>query len=382
MRIGFDAKRAFHTARGLGSYSRTTISYLAEHNPQDKFILFTPPLRNKKLAIWHLQFPNIEVVTPKQWWAKLFPSIWRSFYLTKEIKQHQLDLFHGLSHELPLNIESTGIKTVVTIHDLIYVKFPHFFHWIDRAIFERKFSSSIARADKVIAICNQTKQDIIEHFKADPGKIDVIYQSCNKRFFDYQENENAPILRKKLGLPDKYFFYLGALEPNKNIELLLRALAKFDSTNRPNLVIAGAPSGHLPVLQKLQKDLNLADEVLWLLSPADADLPVLFAGADAFCFPSFYEGFGIPVIEALCCGTPVITSQQGALQEAAGPGALYIDPTSLEQCVVAMKKFLDPNFNRANLLEQGLKHVQQFRADVVTTQLYGLYRDLLLGDKS
>lgn len=377
MRIGFDGKRAFHTARGLGSYSRTVISYLAEFYPDDQFIVFTPSLRRPKLSQWHLAYKNIEIVTPTQWWAKIFPSLWRTFYLSKEIEKYHLDLYHGLSHELPWRIESTGVKTVVTIHDLIYVKFPHFFNFIDRYIFEKKFSSSIRRADRVIAICQQTKNDIVEHFKTSAEKIEVVYQSCHPRFFAEGMQEQYLNWRNELSLPDYYILYLGALVPNKNIELVIRALAMIPADKRPLFVVAGQRSSHYPKLVKLVEALDIGSSVKWLIAPDDKFLPALYDGAELFCFPSFYEGFGIPVIEALCQATPVLTSKQGALEEAAGPGGHFIDPTSVEQCLHGIVKILEDQHYADSLGQQGKAHVQKFNAKAVTQKLYSLYARLV-----
>lgn len=374
MRIGFDAKRAFHTARGLGSYARTTITYLSQISPDDQFILFTPSLKKDKLSKWHLGLPNVQVVTPSQWWAKLFPSLWRSFYLSHEIEKHKIDLYHGLSHELPWRIEKTGIKTIVTIHDLIYVKFPRFFNFVDRWIFEVKFSSSIKRADKVITICHQTKDDVIDHFRCPKEKIEVVYQSCNPRFFEPTAEEVLKKVRNDLSLPARYLLFLGALVPNKNIELIMNSLTRFAVGQRPNFVIAGAPSSHLEQLKKLQSKLQLEDCVHWVLSPHDEQLPALYKMASVFCFPSFYEGFGIPVIESLCSGTPVITSNQGALKEAAGPGAQFIDPTSVDECYEAIKLLWSDDEARNNLSVHGREYVNRFSSLAVTHDLLSVYR--------
>lgn len=374
MRIGFDAKRAFHTARGLGSYARTTLTYLSRMYPQHQFILFTPPIKKGKLDQWHVGLPNIVVVEPKSLIFRAIPSLWRSFFLSGEIKKYQLDIFHGLSHELPIGIEKLGIKTVVTIHDLIYVKFPHFFNFIDRYIFEKKFSSSIKRSDRVIAICEQTKKDIVDHFGCPHGKISVVYQSCHPRFFTPLEEGAVAKARDVFQLPERYLLFLGALVPNKNIELVFQALSRFPVASRPHFVIAGKPSSHLSALRKMVSDLQIESHVHWVFSPDDSLLPALYAGADFFCFPSFYEGFGIPLIEALCMGSPVITSKQGALKEAAGEGGLFIDPSSVEECFVAIEKLWNDSMLRHALSENGKKHLLHFSAEQVTADLMKQYQ--------
>lgn len=374
MRIGYDAKRAFHNVRGLGSFSRTLLSDLGDLYPDDELLLFTPAPKIKLLE-WFSTKENLKLVTPGAL-GSLFSSLWRSFFLTTIITDYDLDIFHGLSHELPPGIEKSGVKSVVTMHDLIYVKFPHFFNGVDRRIFEKKFAHAVRNADIVVAICEQTKKDLMEHFVCPASKIRVVYQSCHPQFYqnpEYQINE----IKSKYGLPEKYFFYLGAIVENKNIKSLIDAYASGEMGEH-HLVIGGRPSDYQKDLVSQVKQLGLEEKIHFILNPKDNELPTLYHMADCFCFPSFYEGFGIPVIESLFSGTPVITSIQGALREAAGEGALYIDPFSIDSIKGAMERIIaEPELKKA-LSSMGLSHVQKFKSEVVTREMHKVYEELTL----
>ncbi len=373
MRIGYDAKRAFHNVRGLGSFSRTLLSDLGEMFPQDELYLFTPPPKTKLLE-WVSVYENLKIITPGAL-GSLFSSLWRSFFLSKVIAAYELDIFHGLSHELPPGIENTGVKSVVTMHDLIYVKFPHFFKGVDRRIFEKKFSHAVRKADLVVAICEQTKKDIIEHFGCPASKIRVVYQSCRPPF--YQDPEyHIDELTAKYNLPEKFFFYLGAMVENKNLHSLIDAYAKGEMGDH-HLVLAGRPGDYQRGLVSQANKLGVSDRVHFVLSPEDNELPTLYHMAECFCFPSFYEGFGIPVIESLFSGTPVITSIQGALQEAAGEGALFVDPNSVDSIKEAMERMIREPELKKTLAEKGLKHVQKFKREVVTREMHKVYEELI-----
>src|SRR5581483_8496685 len=173
MRIGYDAKRAFLNRTGLGNYSRWLIQSLALYHPQNHYYLYTPKLKPGN----NIDFPSVvRTILPK---SKLFTSWWRSSGIVQDLLRDKIDLYHGLSHELPAGIGKTGIKSVVTVHDLIFMRFPQYFSWINRVIYGAKLKYACQAADKIIAISDRTKQDIIELIGISPDKIEVVYQGCD-----------------------------------------------------------------------------------------------------------------------------------------------------------------------------------------------------------
>lgn len=377
MKIGYDAKRAFHNKRGLGHFSRTLLTNYAQFFPKNELLLFTTPIKDKELALWQKEVKNSEIIRPKSLIARKLSSVWRSVFLSKVLKKYNLDIYHGLSHELPPGIKKTGIKSIVTIHDLIYVKFPNFFKKIDREVYEKKFSYSVHNADVVIAICENTKKDIIEHFGCSSEKVKVVYQSCNKRFYSGPSNELIDKVVDSYKLPEKFFFYVAAIEPNKNISSIIQALELIKDSCEHELIIAGRKNKHQEMLEALVHDLGLNNRVRFISNPTDNEVHALHTLADAFVFPSFYEGFGIPVIEALFSKTPVITSKQGALMEAGGKGALYIDPNSVEDLASAMKALVTNRNLHSELVQEGLTHIQKFTDSETAKELNDIYCNLI-----
>ena len=194
MRIGFDAKRAFLNNTGLGNYSRDTIRVLSNFYPDNKYFLYTPKEKgNSRLAFLDNR-NNTFVRTPQSLLNKALKSYWRSKSIVSDLFNNKIDIYHGLSHELPLGIEKTNIKTVVTIHDLIFIRYPHLFRTIDRKIYYKKFNSACHRADKIIAVSQQTKQDIIDFFLIPEEKIEVIMILILTLLKVLMEGEMAPMV--------------------------------------------------------------------------------------------------------------------------------------------------------------------------------------------
>src|SRR5829696_3916129 len=178
MNIGFDAKRAYHNGTGLGHYSRTLIRSLAEYFPQHQYFLFNP----KPTDLFHLNGKNIHEVLPSKLLHKTLSSVWRSTWIKNDLEKNEIDIYHGLSNEIPFDIQKSGLRSVVTIHDIIFEHYPEQYSRIDVEIYKRKFRYSCEHADKIIAISEQTKKDIIEFYKTREEKITVCYQSCNPAF--------------------------------------------------------------------------------------------------------------------------------------------------------------------------------------------------------
>ena len=194
MNIGFDAKRAYHNSTGLGNYSRTLISSLADFFPEHEYYLFNP----KPSLRWKFEpHQNIHEVLPHDFFSILFPQAWRTSLIKKDLKKKSIALYHGLSHEIPINIKRTGVPAVVTIHDLIHKRYPEQFSAIDVNIYNKKSRYACKNANKVIAISNQTKRDIVEFYNLPEEQIAVCYQSCNNLFTMRVSDEHFYNLVKK-----------------------------------------------------------------------------------------------------------------------------------------------------------------------------------------
>ena len=241
MRIGYDAKRAFNNHRGLGNYSRETLRILASHFPDLQLNLFTPKIDS---SIRFDRPQNANIIQPKR---HFMTSLWRTFGITKEAERCHLDLYHGLSHELPVGIEKTCIPTVVTMHDLIFIRHPELYPFIDRTFYKTKYLRSCRVADRIIAVSQQTKNDLIELANIREEKISVVYQGCHPLFCNHLSESQKEIVKNKYHLPDTFLLNVGAIEPRKNQLLILKAL-KATSALAPyrytDLQVVGLRSTH------------------------------------------------------------------------------------------------------------------------------------------
>ena len=377
MRIGFDAKRIFHNFRGLGNYSRNLVEGLIRHFPEEEYILFTPPLKDPRGIEWKQDLPDLKLRTPRSYWGQSLPSFWRSFSLAGAIGRDKLDLYHGLSHELPLGIQKTKSKTLVTIHDLIFMRYPHFFPWIDRQIYYQKYRHAIEKADLIIAICEQTKRDLIHFFKTPQEKIKVVYQSCHPLFFSKPDPKAWGFVKQKFKLTRPYILSVGAIEERKNILLLVRAFCRLKNLIPHHLVLVGEGREYKKRLYEEIEKNRVSERVLFLKGVENRELPDLYRHGDLFVYPSLFEGWGIPNVEALFCRIPVITSRGSSLQESAGPNSLFIDPSSVEELAHQMEKVLFDKGLRENMVAQGYSYAQQFHWKNTSERVMSVYRSLV-----
>ena len=375
MNIGFDAKRAFYNFRGLGNYSRNLIQGLIESYPENRYVGFTPGLKDSRAFAWQRNVPTLEIVEPHGFISKKIPALWRSQFMLKDLLANEIDLYHGLHHELPAGIHEAGIKSIVTVHDVLFLRFPQFHSKINRIIYKRKLELSCKAADMVIAISEQTKQDLIYFIQVPEKKIRVVYQSCDSSFFETIPNEKISHAKLKYILPEKYLLYVGALTPSKNLEKLLQAYNKLQ-IEQPDLHLVLAGTGGLEkTLKQQSNDWNIADKVHFPGFIDNVDLPALFKGAAIFVYPSLFEGFGIPIIEALASGVPVITSTDSCFAEAGGPGSKYVNPQDVDALFDEIKKVLNSENMQEEMISQGKEYVEQFHPWETAKNMMSLYEE-------
>lgn len=371
MRIGFDAKRAFNNQRGLGNYSRETLRILTTLAPDNEYHLFTPSVS----AAIDFPCPSRATLHSTKRKSKLSQSLWRSFGITKEAEQLKLDVYHGLSHELPYGIEKTQVRSIVTMHDLLFLKHPEFFPAFDRMMYRKKYLHSCQIADRVITVSEQTKRDLLELTDLQEEKVEVVYQGCRPEFKKTVDEKQRQELRTKYHLPDAFLLNVGAIEPRKNQKLICDAIAA-GHIDLP-LVIAGRATAFIDELRQQIHQLNLEGQVILLSDLPSDELPTLYQCATAFVFPSLYEGFGIPVIEALESGLPVIAATGSCLEESGGPDSLYVAPSDGGQWAEAILKVLDDEDLRHHMSVKGREYAQRFSDESICKQLTRIYKNLL-----
>lgn len=371
MRIGYDAKRLFCNHRGLGNYSRDLIRILNLYYPENLYDLYTPKIK--------IDFPvnpqNTKIIQPSGIYKLLPSSIWRSVGIKSDIRRSGDDIFHGLSQELPIGIEKLPIKKVITFHDAIFIRYPELYPSTYRKIFTLKNMKSCRIADRIIAISEQSKQDAIEFFKADAAKVEVVYQGCNNIFRQKATKEGKERVKTKYNLPADYMLFVGAIEPRKNIATILQAISQ-EKIDIP-LVVIGRQTDYTKELHKQAEDLNIQARVQFLHQVETNDLPAIYQLAQLFIYPSIFEGFGIPVLEALCSETPVITSTGSCFEETGGKNSLYVNPQDAEEIGVTLRRVLSDSNLRETMKKEGLLYSQKFTDDKIAQNLMSAYQKLL-----
>ena len=373
MRIGFDAKRAFLNNTGLGNYSRDAIRVISNFHTDNKYFLYTPKEKESSRLTFLNDSTNIFVCTPQSLLDKALKSYWRSKSIVYDLLNNKIDIYHGLSHEIPLGIEKTNIKTVVTIHDLIFIRYPHLFRTIDRKIYYKKFKSACIRADKIIAISQQTKQDIIDFFYIPEEKIEVVYQGCNAIFHHPISDDTKQAVQKKYNLPNNYLLSVGSIEERKNLLTILKALKELPDQK---LVVIGNGNSYKTKCLHFISRHKLSNRVLILSGLNLDEMAAIYQNAQMLIYPSIFEGFGIPILEALFSKIPVITSKEGCFKESAGTASKYINPLSVEQMKEAILEIINSKELQEKMKTKGLEHAQNFTDDKIADNLMKVYTAL------
>ena len=374
--IGFDAKRAVANGTGLGSYSRTLINDLARYPLTLR--LYAPDEGRDDLRTQIQDRANVTLHTPHSTFhiphsTSLGKSLWRSYGIVSDLRRDGIQLYHGLSGELPIGIRKSGIPSVVTIHDLIFLRHPEYYHWIDTKIYAWKFRQTISEATHIIAISECTRRDILHYApELDPARISVIYQSCAPKFTLHAPHSSSPdispstfhIPHSTFHIPpsSKYILSVGTIEARKNILLAVKALETSQLPDDLHIVIIGRHTPYTDTVARYARDHGL-----------EARVHI----AEAFVYPSRYEGFGIPIIEAISCGLPVVACTGSCLEEAGGPDTLYVSPDDPQAMAAAIAQVLKGAPGRDQRILRSREYIRRFQGNDVAGQVYRLYLRLL-----
>ena len=374
--IGFDAKRIVRNATGLGNYGRTLVGDLAAAVPDDwQLRLYAPDAGREALRSQVMGTEQVQFVYPQHCPLKIQRSLWRIGPIVRDLKRDGVKLYHGLTGELPRGISAAGIRSVVTIHDLIFLRHPEYYNWLDVKIYDWKFRTACREASRIIAISERTKQDIMELGGIGEDRIDVIYQSCSPRFQVMVTAQQRREVCERYGLPRRFVFSVGSIEERKNILLAVRALHSLPEDI--HLVVVGRRTAYSQKVLKEAVDTGLGQRVHFLHGVSDNDLQVLYQLAEVFVYPSRYEGFGIPIIEAIHSGLPVVAATGSCLEEAGGPDCLYVSPDDVEALAASIGKMLKGAADREHRIQCSRDYVRRFENNDVASQVLGVYNRLL-----
>lgn len=386
MNIGFDAKRAAQNRTGLGNYSRFVIRILSEKFAGNQYHLYTPkphrmPYLQEIPTLKHLflHFP------PQGIWSRI-RSLWRVWGITKDIQKDGIQIFHGLSNELPLNIGTPeqrkmkaggkGCKYIVTVHDLIFIHTPQYYHWIDRQIYNFKFRRACRCADRVIAVSEYTKKEIMHYYHTPESKIDVVYQGCDPVFSQEIEEGKLQEVKARYQLPDKFVLYVGSIEERKNLMLVAKAMAELNRRAAIHVVAVGRHTAYVDQIQDFLKAQGIDHLFHFYHQVPYADLPSFYKWASTFAYPSRIEGFGIPLLEAISSGVPAIGCTGSCLEEAGGPNSIYVNPDDAKGMADAILRTCTDEPLRQHMISEGKKYALNFSDEKLSHDLMKVYESL------
>ena len=372
--IGYDAKRAVSNGTGLGNYCRTLLNDLGTIDTTDSFRLYVPDLGRDDLRS-QLDMPrNMSFVTPANKLVKPLRSLWRIKGIVNDLKRDGVDIYHGLTGELPLGLSEAGIKSVVTIHDLIFMRCPEYYNPVDVAIYKWKFRNTCKQADRIIAISECTRRDIMELGEIDDSRIDVVYQSCDTRFRQQVSPEQKQDVRARYSLPKRYVLFVGTIEERKNALLAAQALPYL--SDDIHLVLVGRQTAYAKTIFSFARQNGLANRIHMLSGVPTSDLYAIYQQAECFVYPSRYEGFGIPIIEAIQSRLPVIACTGSCLEEAGGPDNVYVDPDEPQEMAMAIKSITDNPDAARQIVTRSLDYIRRFENGNVAQEMLNVYRSL------
>jgi glycosyltransferase involved in cell wall biosynthesis len=362
--VGLDAKRIVRNGTGLGSYGRTLVNDLIRlGDNQLELRLYAPDEGRASLRSQIIE--GVSFCYPSGRPSALRKAWWRSRSIVSDLVRDGVQVYHGLSGELPMGLRQAGIRGIVTIHDLIFMRHPEYYHWLDTKIYEWKFRVALREAEQIIAISERTRQDIIElGGEQYADRISVIYQSFAPRFSADVRQELRDEVRHRYHLPQRYILNVGTIEQRKNLLLACEAVDLLPQD--VHLVAVGRKTEYV-------RQLPVSDRIHLLSGVPDADLAAVYAMAEAFVYPSRYEGFGIPIIEAIAAGLPVVACTGSCLEEAGGPHSLYVSPDNAIDMAEALKMSLRGARGREERIRLSQDYIRRFQGVDVAGQVAALY---------
>ena len=377
MTIGFDAKSIVCNITGFGNYGRTLVGDMAEAVPAGTVLNLYSPVRGDEALRRQLTLrPCMRFVYPDAAGINApLQALWHMRGMVKDLVRDGVRLYHGLAGELPVGIREAGIRTVVTIHDLIFMRHPEWYSWADRKLRRWKFLKTCQEADRIIAISECTKRDIMLYGDVPAEKIDVIYQSCGTLYKMREGEKKMHEVHINYMLPERYIVSVGALEERKNIMLAVKAMHRLPDD--VSLVVVGKDGPYGERVRRYIAANGLGGRVMFLHDVPTDDMPAIYQMAEACVYPSRYEGFGLPVIEAIQSGLPVVACKGSCLEEAGGNATLYVDPDDVAGMAHALRLTLKGAPGREERIEAGRQYITRFENAEVAQKVLGVYRELV-----
>ena len=370
MRIGIDARLMYYSPGGIAEYTKRLVEALARLEGDDEFIILHSRKDSRRDLVDAQRFRRKKLWTPSHHRLE-------GWVLPLELRRLGLDVLHSPDFIPP---PSNSFHSVITVHDLSFLLYPHFLTE-ESARYYGQIDQAVRRADHIIAVSESTKQDTMQLLGVPERKISVIHEAANPIFRRMDVEEARRCLDKTYQLPDQFILFVSTLEPRKNITALLRAFYQLkDDYKLPHkLVLAGRKGWLFDDIFATVSSLNIDDDCIFLGHVPVEHLLYLYNTAELLVHPAFYEGFGLPPLEAMACGAPVVASNVSALPEIVGDAGLLIDPNDVEGLEVAIYRALTDEDLRAGLIERGLERAKQFSWDRAARETLDIYRQVAEG---
>jgi glycosyltransferase involved in cell wall biosynthesis len=368
--IGIDARKIRDF--GIGTYIRNLVRGLAQLDQENKYLLLVGPNGPEALAGLPENFQLVPERSKVYSMRELFALSWRLWRM-------KLDLYHATHYVLPVVVPC---KSVVTIHDIIHLLYPEFLP--SRLAFfyaQRMIRSTLSRTDRVLAVSQNTRSDLLEYFDADGHSIEVVYNGVDAVFHQRLSAEDLTRWQRQLGIAPPYLLFVGNPKPHKNLDNVIQAYAKAQAIHafEADLVcVGGGPEADLRTRQRAESA-GVANRIRLLGQVADEALPAIYQGATLFLYPTLYEGFGLPVVEAMASGVPVITSNTSALREIGEGYAHLVNPLDVEALARAIAHEMADPQHRASLAELGMRRAREFSWERTAKRTMAVYRSVLEG---
>jgi glycosyltransferase involved in cell wall biosynthesis len=375
IKIGIDARFTVHNRRGIGNYTLNLIRGLAEIDSHNEYILY-------------IDKDDSENILPKQdnfKIKKLLPSnylVWEQFVLPMQVKKDGVDILHCTGNTAPIFI-SRSIKIVLTICDVMYLKkyseLPKSvscYQRIGRLYRKLIVPRTISHVSMVLTISDFSKEDILKHIpQLDKDRIKVVYLAANEGFGQINKISDLQKIKNKFGIDCDYILILGATDPRKNIELAIKTFIELKKESKidEKLLIIGVPDWRRTRFYSIIRESPFAEDIIFAEFVFEDELALLYRGASMFLYPSLYEGFGMPILEAMICGTPVITSNVTSIPEIAGDAAFLINPNNAEELKKSMLKLLNDESLRNKLVQRGFERAPKFSWRKTAVETLAIY---------
>jgi glycosyltransferase involved in cell wall biosynthesis len=374
MRIAFDAKRALNNTSGLGSYSRILLNGLMEAFPENDYQLFSPKVNELLLAELHGAF---SMQLPQSTLHKTLHPLWRSFGVKKQLCQNRVELYHGLSNELPLNAHTFRMPKVVTIHDLLFLHHPEDFPVLDTKVYQLKTAYACKNADVITVNSEQTKTDVMHLMNVPEKKIALVHHAVHPRFLHDFSQAQIEAVRQNYNLPASFILQVGSFLGRKNHLRTLQAFASIASKTECSLVFVGNGGSEQKRIENFIAQHQLHNRVFIIRNVVSADMPLVYRAAQGVVYPSANEGFGLPILEAFASNVPLITTAGKCFAEVAGEAAIFIDSQSEHDIANAMLAMLEDTTLRKNLIALGKARLPLFSSRQLAEGTMNIYKNLV-----